>query len=477
MGKAINMQDNYYSSKEFKTLLKQYEAAWQQGGSVYFDPDQLTDIAEYYYGAGQHQLSLHTIEHALSIFPDATAPLIFMARHELVFRKNTKLARQYLEKITDTTDLEYIYLYAEILINENKTDEAEAYLQEAYKKLNDEDDLADFVLDVANMYADYDQPALARQWLNKSDEPHLADYKEIEGRIAISQGQYKKSEDIFNKLLDENPYSTPYWNHLASSQLRRNHISEAITSSEYSIAINPNDAEAILNKANGLYALTNFDEALHYYKRFTQLCPDEHTGYLLQGITLLSLNQPEQALSQLLQAEKRLAEGAEALLDVYNEIAFTLSLLNRIDEALAYIDKAEKLEKADKSLLHVMRGNILLQHEQTNEALRQFQIATNMPTSTDNTLYHIAISLYDCGHIELARDMFDTLVYNVNQDQGTDGYAYLAACYDELGHHEQYLRHLKKACAVNPNETRTVFFGEFPPDLPPEEYYNYALHQ
>ena len=62
------MQDNYYSSKEFKKILKKYEAAQQQGGSVYMDPDQLTDIAEYYYENGQHQQSLETIEHALSIF-------------------------------------------------------------------------------------------------------------------------------------------------------------------------------------------------------------------------------------------------------------------------------------------------------------------------------------------------------------------------------------------------------------------------
>ena len=470
------MQDNYYSSKEFKKILKKYEAAQQQGGSVYMDPDQLTDIAEYYYENGQHQQSLETIEHALSIFPNATAPLIFMARHELVFRKNSKLARQYLERITDTADLEYIYLYAKILIYENKVDEAEAFLQKSYNALTDEDDLADFVLDVATMYADYDMTDLARQWLNKSTETDLADYKEIEGRIAISQGLYKKSEDIFNKLLDENPYSTPYWNHLASSQFRHNHISDSITSSEYSIAINPNDEEAILNKANGLYALTNYEEALHYYKRFTQLCPDEHTGYLLQGITLLSLNQPEQALEQFILAEGKLPQDAEALLDVYNEIAFTLSRLNRMDEALSYLDKAEKLEKIDRSLLHVMRGNILLEHDYTDEAFHQFRIASNMPGSTDNTLYHIAISLYDCGHLELARDMFDTLVHSVNQDQGNDGYAYLAACHKEMGNQSEYLQYLKKACDINPYEARVVFLDVFPPDLPPEQYYDYALY-
>ncbi|MBQ6652859.1 MAG: tetratricopeptide repeat protein [Prevotella sp.] len=478
------MQDRYYSSEEFKTLLRRYEAAVNNGGTVYMEPDELTDIAEYYYGNGKAEQALATIDYALSIFPDATAPLVFKARHALASSGDTKRARDYIERITDTTDLDYIYLCAEVLINEGRTDEANNYLRERYEQIDDETDRADYVLDVATIYADYDMPDKAKEWLARSEETHLADYKELEGRIAISQGLYEKSEHIFNQLLDEDPYSTPYWNHLASSQIRLGHISDSITSSEYSIAINPNDEEAILNKANGLYALTNYDEALHYYQRFTKLCPEEDTGYLLQALTLINLGQPEKAVDLLRQAEQKAlprfrqegGKGTSNLLEIYQELAVTLSHLNQLDEALTYIDKAEQLKEADPNIMLVVRGHLMLEHGKVEEAYELFQKAIRQSASAPEVYLHIAISLYDCGYLQLASRLLQLLIFNPQYPEWNEGYAYLAACHKELGHYNLYLHYLKTACEKNPEEARNVFFDDFPPELPPEEYYNFIIH-
>ena len=43
-------------------------------------------------------------------------------------------------------------------------------------------------------------------------------------------------------------------------------VAVSVTSSEYAIAIDPEDAEGLLAKANGLFRLENFEEALKYYK-------------------------------------------------------------------------------------------------------------------------------------------------------------------------------------------------------------------
>ncbi len=472
------MQDRYYSSKEFKTLLSRYEAATNNGDTIFMDSDELTDIAEYYYSNGHTDQALATIDYALSIFPNATAPLVFKARFALINDGNTKQARAYLDRVTDQTDLDYIYLCAEILFHEGKTDEAHNYLREMYERIDDDTDRADYVLDVATIYADYGMPDKAKEWLALSDETDLADYKELEGRIAISQGLYEKSEHIFNQLLDEDPYSTPYWNHLASSQIHLGHISDSIASSEYSIAINPNDEEAILNKANGLYALTNYDEALRYYQRFTQLCPDEDTGYLLQALTQLNLGHYEEAVTLLKQAEQKATSGSSAssnLLEIYQELAITLSHLNRLDEALAYIDKAEQLGEANPNILIVVRGHLMLQHGKTEEAYNQFKKAIRQSASAPEVYLHIAISLYDCGYLVLASQLLQLLLSSPPHPDWSEGYAYLAACYKELGQHELYLHYLKKACEKNPEEARIVFFDDFQPELPPKEYYNYQV--
>ena len=73
-----------------------------------------------------------------------------------------------------------------------------------------------------------------------------------------------------------------------------NRINDSITSSEYSIAINPNDEEALLNKANGLFSLGNFKEALKFYERFHQLCPDEGAATMFIGNCLLNIGKTEE---------------------------------------------------------------------------------------------------------------------------------------------------------------------------------------
>ncbi len=49
----------------------------------------------------------------------------------------------------------------------------------------------------------------------------------------------------------------------------------------------------------------------------------------------------------------------------------------------------------------------------------------------------------------------------------------MALCCKDLGKRNEYLKYLKKACQLNPWEARTVLGEYFPPEMPPEEYYNY----
>ena len=130
-----------------------------------------------------------------------------------------------------------------------------------------------------------------------SEDYDLPDYKELKGRIALGQGNYKCSEHIFEELLDEDPYSNHFWNRLAAAQLMDEKINDSITSSEFAIAINPEDDEALLNKANGLFRLGRYEDALEYYRRFTKLCPEDQSGYVFQGNTLINLNKIYDAIS------------------------------------------------------------------------------------------------------------------------------------------------------------------------------------
>ena len=263
--------DIYYQSKKFKRLLQRYEELRDNNISEFLDSEDLTDVAEYYYSIGQDEKALETANYTNHLYPTATAPLAFKARMALLTYNNPTLANEIAETIVDKSDLDYLYLKAEIMIADNQVSKADQYLQEQYDNVIDQDDHEEFVIDAAALFADYEEIDYAEKWLNQSTMINEDEYKEIKVRILKGQGKYEASETLINELIDGNPYSCAYWNQLTQIQFLRNDVQGAITSSEYALAINPNDEEALLNKANGLFSLDNFVESLKYYQRYFEL--------------------------------------------------------------------------------------------------------------------------------------------------------------------------------------------------------------
>ena len=468
------LHDQYYESKEFKDILRKYEDAHKTGESIYLDPDELTDIAEYYHILGNVNHAINVIEEAIGMFPGAVSPLAFRARIALLKENNPQKANKFAELIEDKTDLEYFYIKAEIMLVENKRVEADEYLEEQYEEMEDVD-RADFVIDVATLFADYEMMDKAQKWLMRSDETEEPDYQELKGRIAMAKGNYEESERIFNKLIDQDPYSSPYWNHLASTQLMRNNIRDSIQSSEFSIAINPNDEEAILNKANGLLSLGNYEEAYKYFKRYAELCPNEESGQLYQGIAALNLGQLEKGIEHLKKAEQLLKQDSPAQYEIYQELAFALSRKGELQEALDYANKLYHVAgNFDKNEILVLRGHLLMENGQMKEAQDCFSKAINDSNGSPKVFLRIAISTYDNGYYRSAYRMLKTL-RRVTDADFNEGYSYMALCCQALGLADEFLENVKTACEVNPQEARIVLGELFPAELEPEDYYQYLI--
>ena len=124
------MSNNTFQNKEFKDNLQRYEAALNTGKPVYLDPDELTDIAEYYHLHGQLNKALAAIDQAILMFPGATQPLAFRARVAILLEDNVQTALQYAEQIEDKADLDYFYIMAEIMIASGNDEQANRYLKE-----------------------------------------------------------------------------------------------------------------------------------------------------------------------------------------------------------------------------------------------------------------------------------------------------------------------------------------------------------
>ena len=456
----------YFESEGFKKILRQYEDSVQSGHPAYMDADDLADIADYYHYEGRLDEASDAIELALRFNPDAIGPLLYKAREALSLG-NFRLARDYAERIRIIDQDEHLFLKGEILICEGKTEEADELFRKQYLDLPPDEQM-DYVYDVANLFAEYNDYNKSFEWMARSQGDDSDDFKELMARTLFGIGKYEDSSRLFNELLDHNPYSKVYWNALASAQFMSEDYGASITSSEYAIAIDPNDAESILTKANGLYHLENYDEALSYFEKYSEINSSDEFGYLHQGTCLINLGKYDEAITRLLTAESKAPKASQYLPEIYQELAFAYSELKLPEIALQYIDKTEYLD-CDHIDMEVIRGHILVANKRLKEAEDVFRNVIKESGNAPKTMLRVMVSLYDNRYVSASYKLFKKF-FNFVDDDWSDGYSYMALCCWDIKHYDEFVEYLKKAVEKNPREAKMVLGHLFPTGMKVTEY-------
>ena len=472
----MQYNEDYFNSEDFKELLDSYESARQVGEQPFLDADDLVDLADYYNYTGEGDKAVEAIDHALNLYPDATLPNVFKAREALT-EGDFKTAHHYADAIGDKDDPDYHYLTAEIMVAEGHIEKADRYLRNIAKSV-DEDEWQDFIKDCANLYVDYGVNDKAYQWMMRSKGDDSTDFKELMARTLFGLGKYKDSEQLFNELIDRNPYSVHYWNALASAQLMDEDYSNAITSSEYAIAIDPNDPDGLASKANGLFRLGNYEEAFEYFSRLEKLMPDDDLVLLNEGVCLVNLNRHQEAVPYLERALEVADEESEVLPQIYLELAFCYSSMKQPSKALEMIDVAMELP-GDTTDLLVIRGHILLENGMLAEAEETFKKAIRESDNSPSVLLRIIVSLYDNRYVNSSYEMFKDF-FEVVRELEPDfnkGDAYMALCCWDLRKKDEFMEYLQKSVERNPREAKLVLGFLFPPSVEPSEYVTYMEQQ
>ncbi|MCR5198750.1 MAG: tetratricopeptide repeat protein [Prevotella sp.] len=461
--------DDYFDSEEFREMLAEYEDAVNTGQPVFMDADELAEIADFYHMTEHYDEADDAINLALSLSPGAIAPLTYKI-HEALWNGNTDEAKDYLDQIIEKDDPDYVYDKAEIMLAEDDVEGADRYFRDELKNVAP-DEYQDYVIDVANIYADYNYPDKAMLWMSRAQQEESPEFKELMARILFGMGNYKDSQRLWGELIDTNPFSKQYWNALASTQFMNEDYSGSVESSEYAIAIDPDDPEGLLAKANGLYRLNNFEEALKYYQRYNEHIPDDEFGLMHQGTCLINMGRNDEAIEILAQAIQTAPEDSPYLGDIYQEMAFAYSEEGDTEEALSMLDLADSHD-ADEIQTLVVRGHIMLATGQLRRAQHYFRQAVAASENPNQTLLRIIVSIYDNHYLEAAYNLFKKY-FKVLPANCDDGYAYMAlTCYD-LKRYDEFLDYLKTACERNPRECQIALAHLFPDDVEPKDYYNY----
>jgi tetratricopeptide (TPR) repeat protein len=462
----------YFDNEEFKEILRQYEESVKSGGRIYMDADDLADIAAYYHFNNRDEEAEEAISLAMEYNPEALGPMLYKAK-EALEAKDFETVEAYATKIEALDSLEAIYLQAEVLIQKNNVDKADSILLEYFKNEVPQEEYADYIKDVVELYLEYSQFIKAFEWIARITGTESEGFKELMARTLFGLGKYKDSEKLFNELLDKNPYSTNYWNALAGVQYMKEDYNAALTSSEYAIAIDPNDADGLMSKANTLYTIGNYDEAFLYFKKYSEKMPNDEFGYLHQALCLINKGKFEESIFLLKKAISVAPVDSVYLPDIYQEMAFAYNKTGNLEQSLWCIDMTDKLD-CDHVHMLVTRGHILLSNKKDEDAQKEFNKALKVSNNNPKIQLKIIISYHDNMHLNYAYKLYSEFFKNVDQNWD-EGYSYFALCCNDLKKDNEFLYYLKKACECNPIEAKAVLGEFFPEDLSPKDYYDCAI--
>lgn len=467
-------EKDYYDSNEFLTLLRKYEETLAAGKTPYFDSDDIADLIEYYWSIGEDKKAIEAMELGLKMHPGEIGPLAFKARLALYEDKDADKAQKIAEQITDTTDIEYLFLKLEILLGQNKIEDAILLVNKELSNITDIDDYNAFVKDCAEIFNNFGLGQKAIEWMMENTKFHRPDeIKEIIGRTFFNNGEYEKSKKVFNELLDKDPYSGTYWNDLSSAQMLSGEIEEAIHSAEYAIAINPDDTDALRMKAEALFDLENYEESLKFFTRYTDLKPNDESAQVFICTILVSMGRDDEAMDKICQLEELFNDDNDKLTKIYTEKIFILITLKRFDEALSVAEKLEAVANVRyKCNVNLLRGHILLSSGKYEEAKAYFKKALNDEYTTQDLVLQIAASYLDNGKYE---DAYQTLKESIDFDdpQCDIGLAQMALCHKEMGNNEEFLKYLKLATERTPRDAYAFLREYFPEGMKVEDYYEY----
>lgn len=259
---------SYFEEPDFKQILAKYEGMVKSHTPVYFDTDELTDLADYYIYIEQEEEANKVMEYSLQLHPNNTDALIYKIR-TLYFKGNKKEAQQLFELIEDTTDREVMFLKAELLIEERKYKEAEFIYQELAEA---EGESLQILSDIVICYIDVNNKEYARHWLSKIEnkgynQENSQTYRDLWSEYCMTFDNPKDAEKALLISVDKHPYSIKHWNGLAKCYIAQSRIEKAHEAVDFSLAIDENNQESCEVKAYCYMQEGNFETALNIYEQ------------------------------------------------------------------------------------------------------------------------------------------------------------------------------------------------------------------
>ncbi len=440
---------SYFEDPEFKETLAKYEGMVNNHTPAYFDADELTDIAEYYAAHERQEEAEQVIDFALRLHPNDTDVLIFRAR-TLAMKGDLDGAYQVADLIEDKNDIEARFLQADLLMEQDKMEEADMIFQQMAAE---EDNELDLLFDITMDYIEVNQAYYAAEWIKRINELYDIEklvkksrkFRDMMSEFHLTFNEPEKAIPFLRITLDEDPYSIAHWVELGKCCIQAFKLPEAHEALDFALAIDDKHAEALTLKAFAYHQQNDMKKSIEYFQRVRDLDFGNPRPVLQLAYTYFDMQDYRMALNYMktfmtMRGKTTTYEDAEH----YSFLALCYAGVKDWDEGSRYLIDAEAMDRNNPLLkLKGAQFYLMMGEEMLVEAFIRTALDLVAPDERSFYLLKSASLCFDYHAFGLAKNYFETLVKEY-PEEGKSAYFFLMYCYFYLENPKGVLRYFAR---------------------------------
>lgn len=285
--------------------------------------------------------------------------------------------------------------------------------------------------------------------------------------LSLQNGDLWRAEFLYRQVIQREAFRFDAYVPLAMLLVQRGQTQEAAQTLEQALRLKPDDAIALFQHGNVLYALQRPHDALESYDKTLAVSPDFLDGLNNRAVVLCALDRFEEALVSLdrvlalnpanvlahhnrgiaLAGLERFEEAVKAYdaaialfpghADAWNNRGIALSGLQRFSESLESYDRALAINP-NRADIHVNRGCALGEIKRFALALAEYDKALSLNPRSAEALYNRGVALTAMKRIEEALQSYKQCLA-LEPDYPKASYN-LSLCFLQLGRFEEGFR-------------------------------------
>ncbi len=469
----MNNDKGFFDTPEFLRLLKKYEQSRRDNSCCYFESDQLSDILSYYL---YHEKTAEVEEvYAIAkrLHPGSPEVTKMEIRMLLSYGK-PEAAIGLFEHLQYIDDDDTLLLKAEVHLALKDYKSSRRIAREILRRSTITDETA---YDALEILLDC---GFAQEVLSAADEgltryPGSHNLLEVKAESLIELQRTDEAIEIYNKLLDETPYSTFYWEQLGHIYYMIGRYGKALECFEYELTIDESIEYAKMMQGYCYHHLRDYSKSRELFTLLGQKYPksiipnfytalaDAYSGNRAEAIEAFDRTAAKAI-------EKSSGSSIEAMLALLN-VAILHQQAGNYDTSATYMKEALRYTPSDESLKQIIAHKSPLYELRDKENMTFYDI--NASETKEWKLYEI---IYRLG-VQLLNQRASTLALSAFYMARTmspdttdiDAFiAYILYSLDETK--EEFRRMVASALQGKSEKLFTLFDQPYNPDIMPDDF-------